>query len=543
MDRYHVQSNNYWSSTEYDSNNAWNVNMNNGNVNNNNKDNNNYVWPVRSDNDSLRLFSFENIYKQYLKCRKNKRNTVNALRFEINCEENLFDLKRQLDTGSYYPSRSVCFMAVKPKLREIFAADLKDRIVHHILVDYLEKIFEPKFIFDSYACRKDKGIHAGVTRLRSFVRKATKNGSRNAFYMQLDIKNYFMSIDKKILFDLIAAKVTDERVLNLASKLIFHDCTNNYVLKGDRDYLKKIASQKSLFFTGGKKGLPIGNLTSQFFANVYLNELDQFVKHRLKCRYYLRYCDDFVMLSDSREALLKWKDEITVFLAERLGLSLNENRQRLQPVTNGINFLGYIVRKDYLLVRRRVVNNLREKLSYFEKRLVTDDKPPYVRVMYDYELLEKLRATLASYFGHFRWANTFRLKKSLLERYGFLNWFFTIEGWKIIPKYKMPVKIPTLKLQYRYFKGKFPEDVIFFRKGKYYEFFGDDTDTALKLGLKKMNRHSDRNTKYGFPIWLEKSFSERIKQLGRSLTVITEGGRYLTGIKERFPKYRLVAQL
>ncbi len=112
--------------------------MNNGNVNNNNKDNNNYVWPVRSDNDSLRLFSFENIYKQYLKCRKYKRNTVNALKFEMNCEENLIDLKQALDTGSYYPSRSVCFMAVKPKLREIFAADFKDRVVHHILVDYLE---------------------------------------------------------------------------------------------------------------------------------------------------------------------------------------------------------------------------------------------------------------------------------------------------------------------------------------------------------------------------------------------------------------------
>ena len=173
--------------------------MNNGNVNNNNKDNNNYVWPVRSDNDSLRLFSFENIYKNYLRCRKNKRNTVNALKFEINCEENLIDLKQELDMGSYYPSRSVCFMATKPKLREIFAADFRDRIVHHILVDYLEKIWEPKFIFDSYACRKGKGIHSGVKRLHGFLRKVSCNGSRPAFYMQLDIKNYFMSIDKDIL--------------------------------------------------------------------------------------------------------------------------------------------------------------------------------------------------------------------------------------------------------------------------------------------------------------------------------------------------------
>jgi hypothetical protein len=128
-----------------------------------------------------------------------------------------------------------------------------------------------------------------------------ENGSGNAFYMQLDIKNYFMSIEKEILFDLIAAKEKDEKVLYIASKLIFHDCSKDYVLKGDRDYLKKIAPQKSLFYTGGKKGLPIGNLTSQFFANVYLNELDQFVKHRLKCRYYLRYCDDFVKKGDVRK--------------------------------------------------------------------------------------------------------------------------------------------------------------------------------------------------------------------------------------------------
>jgi retron-type reverse transcriptase len=237
--------------------------MNNGNVNNNNKTNNNYVWPVRGDNDALRLFSFENIYRQYLKCRKNKRNTVNALKFEMNCEENLIDLKQELDTGSYYPSRSVCFMAVKPKLREIFAADFKDRIVHHILVDYLEKLFEPKFIHDSYACRKGKGIHTGTTRLRRFVGKATKNGSRKAFYLQLDIKNFFMSIDKDVLYDLIVAKVKDEK------------------------------------------------------------------------------------------------------------------RQSLQPVSNGINFLGYIVRHNYVLVRRRVVNNLKARLEGFENKLIMKDGCSY----------------------------------------------------------------------------------------------------------------------------------------------------------------------
>ena len=240
------------------------------------------------------LFSYENIYRQYLNCRRNKRNTINALRFEYNLEENLVKLQEELEGQTYIPSRSVCFMAKKPKLREIFAADFRDRVVHHILVDYLERIWEPKFIFDSYACRKKKGVHFGVKRLQGFIRKAAHNESRKAHFLQLDIENFFMNIDKDILFNMITDKVRDEKVLWLARTLIYHDCTNDYVLKGDRQYLRKLAPRKSLFYAGERKGFPIGNLTSQFFANVYLNVLDQFIKHQLKCRYYVRYCDDFV---------------------------------------------------------------------------------------------------------------------------------------------------------------------------------------------------------------------------------------------------------
>jgi hypothetical protein len=539
-----VQSNNYWSSTTYENNtdNAWNVNMNNGNVNNNNKTNNNYVWPVRADNDALPLFSLENIYKKYIKCRRNKRGTANALKFEMNCEENLIDLQRELVDRTYYPSRSVCFMATKPKLREIFAADFRDRIVHHILVDYLERIWEPRFIFDSYACRKNKGIHLGVKRLQGFLRKVTRNGSMGAFYLQLDIKNYFMSIDKEILYRLIADKVRDESILWLARILIYHDCTKDYVLKGDMDYLKKIAPQKSLFYTEGRKGLPIGNLTSQFFANVYLNELDQFVKHHLKCRYYLRYCDDFVMLSEERDKLLQWKVEVKRFFAERLKLSLNKRRQCLQPVSNGINFLGYIVRRNYTLVRRRVVNNLRARLSDFETRLIQKERPPYVKVVYDYPVIEKLRATLGSYFGHLKWANSYRLQMSLMKRYGFLRRFFSLKDGRLTENYRVPGNISSLRLQYRYFKTRFSEDVLLFQVGNHYEFFENDGDVAGMLGLRRICKRSARNVKYGFPVRYEKTFIDRIKGCGRSITVVGEEDRYLTRVKERLPKYSLVFQ-
>jgi retron-type reverse transcriptase len=159
------------------------------------------------------LFSFENLYRQYLKCRRNKRNTVNALRFEARQEENLLELLDALQSRTYHPGCSVCFVTLRPKMREIFAADFRDRVVHHVLVDYLERIWEPLFIHDSYACRKNKGVHAGVNRLRQFILQVTLNGRSRAWYLQLDIRNYFMSIDKSILFDRVAKKIDDPDAL------------------------------------------------------------------------------------------------------------------------------------------------------------------------------------------------------------------------------------------------------------------------------------------------------------------------------------------
>jgi len=153
------------------------------------------------------LFSFENIYRQYILCRQNKRNAASALAFEYRQEENLLQLQEELTSRTYSPGRSVCFFAERPKLREIFAAQFRDRVVHHILVDYLERIWEPIFIHDSYACRREKGIHRGVQRLQQFIRQATLNGSRPAWFLQLDIRSYFVGIDHEILFGLIDKKL------------------------------------------------------------------------------------------------------------------------------------------------------------------------------------------------------------------------------------------------------------------------------------------------------------------------------------------------
>ena len=191
-------SSNYWSSTTNanNPNNAWNVNFNNGNVNNNNKSNNNYVRAVRSGKCSL--LSFESVYKAYVDCRRRKRGTINAIKFEYRLLDNLFSLASDLQKGAYRPSRSVCFVTQSPKLREIFAADFRDRVVHHLVVRELEKYWEPRFIYDSYACRVGKGTHAAVERLQDFMRKTTRNQKRASFFLQLDIRSFFTSINKQI---------------------------------------------------------------------------------------------------------------------------------------------------------------------------------------------------------------------------------------------------------------------------------------------------------------------------------------------------------
>jgi len=370
------------------------------------------------------IFSFGNIYRCYLKCRRNKRNTINALKFEINAEENILRLEKELKSKTYRPSRSILFFVKKPKSREIFAADFRDRVVHHILVGYLEPILENIFIYDSYSCRKGKGTYRAVMRLQNFKRKVSKNGKVRSYYLQLDIKSFFINMDKEILFGLIRKRTRNENVLWLAEVIIFHDCTKNYILKDKMSAFNELPREKTLFGKENRKGVPIGNLTSQFFANVYLNELDQFVKHRLRCRYYMRYADDFILLDNSRERLAGWMEEIRRFLESELKLKLNCRGTKLRPASDGIDFVGYVVRKDYILVRRRVINNMDRKLKYFEQ---------YGLKGLDNEMLEGLRNSVQSYLGHFKWANSYRLRENLLKR-KVISDYFKMKGYRLTPK-------------------------------------------------------------------------------------------------------------
>jgi retron-type reverse transcriptase len=482
--------------------------------------------------------SLENLYRQYYSCRKNKRNTINALRFEVEQEKNLLTLREELIDGTYQPRRSVCFFTTRPKLREILAADFRDRVVHHLLVDHLEARWEPVFIHDSYACRTGKGVHKAVQRLQQFIRQVTANGVRSAWYLQLDIRNYFMSIDRDILFAMLAPGLSDDKARWLTHMLVYHDVTVNCHVRGRPETLARIPAHKTLFGAAPNKGLPIGNLNSQFFANVYLNALDQFVKHALKCRHYLRYCDDFVLLANNPEQLRDWQARIEHYLAEQLVLELNP-KQRLAPVSDGIDFLGYIVRRDYRLVRRRVVNNLHAKLRDYESQLVSTRGDVHC-YRFDVPLLDALMATLSSYLGHFKLANTWNLCQSLWAKYAFLAQYFEFDvgQWKLVRKYPVPAGLRQVRQQYRYFRWRFPHDTLFFRVGRFFEFYdvGESPQLAC-LGMQKM-RWNRRGARYGFPLRNLTRALSTVLERGDAVLLIGEADGDTGGIRRRVPVCR-----
>jgi len=354
------------------------------------------------------MFTFQNIYKAYLQCRKNKRNTINALQFEHNLLENLYDLHRDLNQKRYKVGKSLCFLTSSPKLREVFASDFKDRVVHHILVNELEPHFERKFIHDVYSNRKNKGTHQAVQQAKRYMCQTHKG-----YYLQLDIRGFFYNLDKMILLDklkkeVIGSNLDVSSILYLLNKVIFHDPTKSYVFKGDKSKLALLPAHKTLFKIPKDKGLPIGNLTSQFFANVYMNDFDNFVKRTLKVKRYIRYVDDFVLFDESKERLEYIKKQIEQYLNTELKLALRDDT-KLKKHSDGLDFLGYIIRPDYILVRQRVVNNFKLKKA---KYLTEYEKQKGSMGLVE---IKAFLSVQASFVGHIKHANSYNLNQKVGE--------------------------------------------------------------------------------------------------------------------------------
>jgi len=327
-------------------------------------------------------FTFEELVEAYIDCRASKRNSASALAFECRLERNIRILFDELQAGTYQPGRSICFVITRPKPREVWAADFRDRIVHHLLYNRISPRFYASFIADSCACIPGRGSLYAAQRLGSKVRSITQNWRRPAYYLKLDLANFFVSIDKTILHGLIATKVTEPWWLWLADVILFHDPRQDFEYRGKPELLDRVPPHKRLTNQPKNLGLPIGNLSSQFFANIYLDVLDQFVKHRIGARHYIRYVDDFVLLHESPQWLNDAKDQIDAFLQVELGARLNAKKTILQPTDRGIDFIGQVIKPWRRSTRRRTFNDALQRV-----RTIPSDE---------------LFATANSYFGLFR---------------------------------------------------------------------------------------------------------------------------------------------
>lgn len=288
--------------------------------------------------------STEELLAAYIDCRKNKRQTCAAIEFESNMLSNIRQLKSDLKSGSYRIGQTRCFVVTRPRPREVWAGAFRDRIVHHLMYSRIAPAFTARFSADSSACIPGRGTLYGARRLERQVRQMTQNWSRPCHYLKMDLSNFFVSIHKPTLSDLLMPRIHDAWTAQLTRQILFHDPRPTADVRSSPQLMALVPKHKSLFHALPGCGLPIGNLSSQFFANVYMNELDQFVKRQLKPRAYARYVDDFVLLHEDPQWLKQAQPEIEAFLARRLRARLNPTKTILQTTDHGIDFVGHIIK-------------------------------------------------------------------------------------------------------------------------------------------------------------------------------------------------------
>ncbi len=337
------------------------------------------------------LCSFRNLELAFRKARKNKRCRKDVQDFEFNLEKNLLRLKSELESLSYRPKPLKQFVIRDPKTRLISASHFRDRVVHHALCNIIQPIFERSFIHDSYANRINKGSGRAIERFDSFKRKASRNGKLlnrakdgnmvMGYVLKADIRHFFDTVDHKVLMNVIGKKIKDDRVLALVGRIL---C--NHVTKQQG------------------KGMPIGNLTSQFFANLYLDCLDHFVKHDLGARFYVRYVDDFVILHQSRERLQEWKTTISEFL-RTVKLKLHPEKSKIYPIHKGTAFLGYRHFYHFRLIRK---SNLRTLESRMEKLMDL-----YLKGVIEYE---KVIESYEGWSAYAKQANSYNLRRRVIAK-------------------------------------------------------------------------------------------------------------------------------
>jgi len=332
-----------------------------------------------------KIISVDNLTKAFEKARKGKTRKSYVLEFEANLKENLLKLHEELRNGTYGPEPLKTFILRDPKTRRISKSAFRDRIVHHAIVNIIEPIFNKIFIYDSCANRKGKGSLFALKRFNEFKRKVSENGklasSRfnenfvEGYCLKADIKHYFDNVNHEILLEILRKKTNDKSAIDLI-RIILQNFDSS--VKG--------------------KGMPLGNLTSQFFANVYLNELDYFVKHGLKAKYYIRYVDDFVLLHKSKEQLEEWKEEIDKVLREKLRLELHPDKSKIIPLSKGIDFVGFRNFYHFRLLRKRNIRSIEQKVELFIQGFIDEDG---------------INESLQGWRAYAKWADSYGLYKNI----------------------------------------------------------------------------------------------------------------------------------
>jgi retron-type reverse transcriptase len=324
-----------------------------------------------------RVVDFNNLYRAFLAASQGKRDRPEVYEFEYHLESRLWELHAELENASYRWGAFRRFFLRDPKYRQIRAAPFRDRVVHHAIFNVLDPIFRRGFIADSYACIPGRGTHPAVERYRHFVRARRGRGYR----LQCDIKSYFASVDHDVMMKLLARRIGDTRMLGLLRSLVLHGAE------------------------APGRGMPIGNLTSQLFANVYLDALDHFVKEVMRVRHYLRYMDDFLLLAADRGEARRHLAAVKTFLDPRLHLQLNPRRVVIAPLCDPCDLLGYVEHaRGCSRVRRRSVLRLWRRLPALDRRLAAE------KITY-----AEARASVSSWFGLAKHANAFRLSRSVFE--------------------------------------------------------------------------------------------------------------------------------
>jgi len=300
------------------------------------------------------LATLENLFDAWYKFKKGKANKKDVMLFERNLEDNIFQLYGDLNTKKYVHQPYYIFHIWDPKFRVISKASVRDRVVHHLLYKYLEKIFQPIFIHHSYSCQIGKGVYKAVDDLDSTLRKVTKNYTQNIWYLKLDIKKFFASVDHEVLLKQLRKRVYDPDIVWLLEKIVYSYSTSDHL----------------------GKGVPIGNLTSQIFANIYMKELDYFVKFNLREKNYFRYADDFIFLHVDKSYLEKLKNTACKFVEDELHLTIHPNKIILRKFSQGIDFLGYILLPHHRVLRtstkKRMFKKIKKKLEEYNNGLIAD---------------------------------------------------------------------------------------------------------------------------------------------------------------------------